>query len=271
MQTWIFSLLLEKNVIKVSKTFSYNDILYGLPGVLTCVEMVLFAAGFWYAFSSTEYGSGVHRETPLPIWKAALHALNPWDIIVGMARIPSLCIEMSRTGDWARWRAVMRERGLQGAIRKGIRKYKSRGGKGQGAAQGRYQEINAGRESYSRPMEMEPGVPQSYGETGYYNMSGGIGGAQIYQPPAGSPPDEARTGLMAETKPSGEYDPPPSYLGADTAMPTRPRASSQSALMPETQQYGRPRSPSGGEFGYDRSRSPSARFVEAPTEGRDMV
>ena len=47
-QQWIFSILLQNDVIKTSSTFSYNDILYGLPAVLTCVEMVLFSLGFWY-------------------------------------------------------------------------------------------------------------------------------------------------------------------------------------------------------------------------------
>ena len=112
-QTWIFSLLLEYHTIKVSSTFSYNDILYGIPALLTCVEMVLFSAAFWYAFSSTEYSSSAKpKEAPLPMWKAALHALNPWDIIHGMWRIFPLSIEMSRSGDWARWRAFMKQRGV---------------------------------------------------------------------------------------------------------------------------------------------------------------
>jgi hypothetical protein len=76
--------------------------------------MVLFAAAFWYAFSSTEYSSSAKpKDAPLPIWKAALHALNPWDLIHGMWRIFPLSIEMSRSGDWARWRAFAQQRGLQ--------------------------------------------------------------------------------------------------------------------------------------------------------------
>lgn len=225
--------------------------------------MVFFAAAFWYAFSSTEYGSGVHRETPLPIWKAALHALNPWDIIVGMFKIVPLSLEMSRDGEWAKWRVAMKERSL---LRKGFKAaQKKRGG-------ARYQELNEGRESFSRPMEMQQSARESYQEGGYYQMSGGMSGAEMYQPPAGSPPDEARTGLMAGNEASYPSDPPPSYLGAETATYGRPRASSQSSLMAESRaDQGRARSPSMGQTRYDHSRSPSGRFVEAPTEGRDMV
>jgi hypothetical protein len=46
-QQWIFSLLLSNHAIKTSSSFSYNDILYGIPATLTCVEMVLFSLGFW--------------------------------------------------------------------------------------------------------------------------------------------------------------------------------------------------------------------------------
>ena len=266
-QTWIFSLLLEYHTIKVSSTFSYNDILYGIPAVLTCVEMVLFSAAFWYAFSSTEYGSGVHKETPLPMWKAALHALNPWDLIHGMWRIFPLSIEMSRSGEWAKWRAVAKQRGLQGAFRKGVQKYKNKKG------QGRYEEVNDERESLSRPMEM--GGRDSYQDPGYYPMSGGMGGADIYQPPEGSPPSTADSRLMPGTQP-GQYPkgPPPSYLGTDTAYQGRPRASSQSSLMAETrEEQGRPRSPSAGQSRYDRSPlpSPGEGFVGVPVERKDYV
>ena len=56
-----------------------------------CVETVLFSAAFWYAFSSSEYAhkSGVRR---LPLWKAALDALNPYDLIHGVARAVVLLI-----------------------------------------------------------------------------------------------------------------------------------------------------------------------------------
>jgi hypothetical protein len=50
-----------------------------------CVETVLFSAAFWYAFSSTEYAhkSGMRR---LLLWKAVIDALNPYDLIHGVAR-----------------------------------------------------------------------------------------------------------------------------------------------------------------------------------------
>ncbi|KAK0945161.1 hypothetical protein LTR29_003253 [Friedmanniomyces endolithicus] len=97
-QAWVFSLLLQYNVIKTSPTFSYNDILWGIPGLATCAEMVLFSLGFWYAFSSTEYGSNAKpRDSPLPLGKALLDVINPMDLISGIARIFPLRGEIHRS------------------------------------------------------------------------------------------------------------------------------------------------------------------------------
>lgn len=265
-QQWVFSLLLQDNVIKTSDAFSYNDILYGIPAVLTCAEMVLFSLGFWYAFSSTEYSSTAKpREAPLPLLKAVLHAINPWDLIVGMARIFPLCGEVRRTGDWKAYELAMREQGLQGAIRKGVRKYKGRKNNSQGV----YQELDDGMESLTKPPETYHGRTESgasYQDTGYYAMSGGTYGQEVYQPPAGSPPDEARGHLMADTMPSGRVrSSSQSYLTTEAAPIGRPRAASQSSLMQESQSQ-----PPGY---HDRAPSPSlsTNFTEQPTQGRDVV
>lgn len=277
MQQWIFSLLLEYHVIKTSAAYSYNDILYGIPATATCAEMVLFSLGFWYAFSSTEYSSKAKpREQALPVWKAALHALNPWDIIAGMARIFPLCGEVRRTGDWQAYRLATRDKGISGAVRKGIRKYKNRKGQGQG----RYQELDEGAESLTQPAEMHY-IPsesrESYQDPGYFPMSGGISGSDMYQVPAGSPPGEVESHLMGEINAGGRpRSSSQSYLMAESVPSARPRASSQSSLMVESQhEPRRPREPSVGHL-YDerngRSRSPSSRrFVDAPTEGREIV
>lgn len=65
--------------------------MYGVPNALMCIETVLFAGAFWYAFSSSEYAhkSGSRR---LPLWRAVLDALNPYDLIHGVARAVGLLV-----------------------------------------------------------------------------------------------------------------------------------------------------------------------------------
>ena len=277
-QQWVFSLLLQYHVMKPSKSYSYNDILYGIPSTATCAEMIIFSAAFWYAFSSTEYSSKAKPgQRPLPLWRAILHALNPWDLIVGMARIFPLCGDLRRAGDWSKWHAAQKEAGVGGAIRRGVRKHKAKKGQGDG----RYQELDEGMEALTKPAgyHARSESQQSYGDPGYYPMSGGMSGQEMYQPPAGSPPDDARSYLMAESnaatgRPRSASQ---SYLMAEQPPAGRPRASSGSSLMVETHDLaGRPRSPSAGQWNgqtYDRPRSPSpgGRFTEAPMQGRDMV
>lgn len=253
-QQWAFSLLLEYHAIKVSSWFSYNDILWGISATATCVEMVLFSLGFWYAFSSTEYSSDAKPHVNrLPVWRAVLDALNPTDIILGIVKIIPFCIELKRNGEWTNYRIAMRESGLQGAVRKGVRKYKSR--KAQGGD--RYQELDEGLEGLTKPSESHPSP-----DLGRHSMSGSLGAAEMYQPPEGSPPDEAKSYLMGDMNSRGHgRSPSEGYLMADTAAAGRPRASSQSSLMAETE-YGPGR--------YDRSPSPNA-FVAPPAYGKDMV
>lgn len=200
--------------------------------------MVLFAFGFWYAFSSTEYSTKNHpRGTPLPLWRAIVDVINPWDLIQGIGRIVPLWGELRRAGDWKAWSAARKQQGLGGAIRKGVRKYQAR----KGDKAGRYQELDEGVESLTqRPMEAHHNRVES--DTGYYPMSG-VGGPDLYQPPVGSPP----------------VDDSSAYLMADI-------------------QAGRPHAQSTGQYGEQpfrdhRSTSPAGvKLYDAPsTQGRDMV
>ncbi|KAK0865969.1 hypothetical protein LTS02_005064 [Friedmanniomyces endolithicus] len=72
-----------------SATITYNDINFGVPAFLTCVEAVAFSLIFHWSYSSKEYQDG-HRINRLggvaqrtSTFKAILDALNPSDIIVG--------------------------------------------------------------------------------------------------------------------------------------------------------------------------------------------
>jgi hypothetical protein len=197
--------------------------------------MVLFAGGFWYAFSSTEYGSDAKpRDRPLPLWRAVLDALNPWDLILGVARVPQIFLHLHRSGGWKAYRAAQKEAGITGAIRKGVRRFQNR----KGAKAGRYQELETGMEELKRP-----GASHDRSESGVSHasepfMSGAADGQSLYQPPAGSPPDNDRSYLMAEN-----YD-------------RRPRSSSQGQW---------------NGYSYDQSPSPSLRPSMDATQGRDLV
>lgn len=102
---WIFSILLDKNVLKPSSSFSYGDLLYGIPNVLTCVEMVLFSLSFWYAYSSNEYSSSMRPgEAPLGLPSAIANSLNPSDLFVGIIRAFRLIFDLQRQGKWSEYR-----------------------------------------------------------------------------------------------------------------------------------------------------------------------
>lgn len=86
-QAWIFNILVDKDVLKTSSDFSYGDWLYGLPNVLTCAEMVIFSASFWYAYSSSEYSSSSRSQGhALGFGSAIADALNPMDLLRGFGQ-----------------------------------------------------------------------------------------------------------------------------------------------------------------------------------------
>ncbi|KAK5108514.1 hypothetical protein LTR62_008254 [Meristemomyces frigidus] len=239
-QAWVFSMLLEYNVIKTSESFSYNDILWGIPGLATCAEMVLFSLGFWYAFSSTEYGSNAKpRDTTLPLWKAVLDALNPMDLITGIIRIFPLFGEVSRSGDWSKWVASKKDKGLIGLVWKGLGKNK--GGKSSGSGLTKYQELNESMGSLKKPAgshDQRSASAVTVDSETAYSPPDAVSGDGMYQPPAESPTTEANAHLMA-----GNRD-------------------------------GQPHSSSRGYWNgrrYDRTPSPSSRFSFVETGGRDML
>jgi hypothetical protein len=210
-----------------------------------------------YSFSSTEYSSDAKGHIKrLPIWKAILDALNPTDIIMGILRIFPLCVQLSRSGDWKQYRLAMRESGLQGAVRKGVRKYRGR----KSQVQSPDLHSNTGMEALGRHSDS-------------ISMSGGLGYEQMYQPPEASPSQDAQGYLLADMNARGRpRSASEGHLMADAVPPGRPRASSQSSLMAEahlhedrSQLYGRDQ-----RYGQSRSPSPS-RFIEAPMNSREMV
>ncbi|KAK0248126.1 hypothetical protein LTR91_014958 [Friedmanniomyces endolithicus] len=88
LQDLIFGLLNGK-LFSPSAIITYNDINFGVPALLTCVEAFIFSLIFHWSYSSKEYQDG-HRLNRLggvaqrtSTLKAILDALNPSDIIVG--------------------------------------------------------------------------------------------------------------------------------------------------------------------------------------------
>ena len=162
-QQWLFSILIDQGVLEPSDSFSYGDLMYGVPNALMCIETVLFAAAFWYAFSSSEYAhkSGARR---LPLWRAVFDALNPYDLIHGVARAVGLLVG-ARRGNTA-------PRVSQPVTRSG---------------RGRYRTVD-GMESLAQPDRsrsrtplhtgLEPQSPPRYEESGHLSAGMGYGRSQ---------------------------------------------------------------------------------------------
>ena len=94
-EQWVFSILINRNVIHTSPRYSYGDLLYGIPNTLRAVEAVILSALNWYAFSASEYGSKMHREKPYNFFHAMAHSLNPTDLLLGIARAVQLLLGMN--------------------------------------------------------------------------------------------------------------------------------------------------------------------------------
>jgi len=77
-------------LFKPSKTATYNDINFGIPSFMTCIEAVIFSLIFQWSFSSTEYQEnrrmdrfGTGPASRIHTLRAVLDALNLSDIIAG--------------------------------------------------------------------------------------------------------------------------------------------------------------------------------------------
>jgi hypothetical protein len=84
--------LISRDVLHHSKTFSYGDLLYGLPNTLFAVETAIFSAGFWYAFSAAEYSGKYNRGKKYNFFHAIFHSMNPTDLIMGIFRAVGLVL-----------------------------------------------------------------------------------------------------------------------------------------------------------------------------------
>jgi hypothetical protein len=102
-QSWIISLLTaEGGPLKATEQIAGPDLRIGIPSMMTCVEMAVFAVLHLYAFPWNPYDLGKRHEplpqgiNTLPIetpkryaygpTRALLDALNPWDIVKACGR-----------------------------------------------------------------------------------------------------------------------------------------------------------------------------------------
>ena len=108
----ILVILAKSGKIKPTPTMSLVDIAIGFLPFITCIEMFLFSVIFLFTFNASRYrhagrkgayqaieaGDGRGSSSKLVIsrkfgfFRALLHVLNIWDIVVGCWRIPLLMI-----------------------------------------------------------------------------------------------------------------------------------------------------------------------------------
>ena len=154
--------------------------------------MIVFALGFWYAFSSTEYGTKAKPDqNPLPWWKAVVDALNPWDLIFGIARIFTLFRDVHRSRDWKKWRSAQGQN-----VRDLFAKLRPR--KKRGAVDGPYQDLDDNTKALTKPSEAHR--ERSEAETtctsdDSYAMDG-FGKQEVYQPRPATPPEQLNAHLV---------------------------------------------------------------------------
>ena len=80
--------LLNGKLFSPTKTVTYNDINFGIPSFMTCIEAIIFSLIFQWSFSVGEYKKrqdryGTGPATRTKTFKAILDALNLSDIVIG--------------------------------------------------------------------------------------------------------------------------------------------------------------------------------------------
>lgn len=86
--------LLNNHVFNPTAHVTYNDLYYGIPNTLTCLEAFLFALAFWWSYSPSEYhpdvvGTQGHK---MAFWRACLDALDLSDLFAGVGTMFQLIL-----------------------------------------------------------------------------------------------------------------------------------------------------------------------------------
>ncbi|KAE8442995.1 hypothetical protein EG329_002458 [Mollisiaceae sp. DMI_Dod_QoI] len=101
-QSFLISILTSStfNVVKPTSKVAYPDLKVGIPSLLLCIEMAIFAVLHLFAFPWKPYQSPKNVEYPMSPIKneigpkqggflgvmALMDAMNPWDLVKGFAR-----------------------------------------------------------------------------------------------------------------------------------------------------------------------------------------
>jgi hypothetical protein len=93
-QSFLISILTSStfNVVTPNSKVAYPDLKVGVPSLLLCIEMAIFAVLHLFAFPWKPYQSGTKvdglgpKQGGLLGWRAIADAMNPWDLVKGFAR-----------------------------------------------------------------------------------------------------------------------------------------------------------------------------------------
>lgn len=86
--------LLNNHVFNPTATLTYNDLYYGIPNTITCIESMLFALAFWWSYSASEYHPDVVKTQghKMAFWRAIFDSLNIADLLAGVATMFKLLV-----------------------------------------------------------------------------------------------------------------------------------------------------------------------------------
>ena len=107
-QNVIFTILRSADALKPTSTLSYNDITFGLPNLLLCIEMLLFSFLHLVALNSTPYhvsGRDGYEGGTLGV-KAITAACNPIDIMSGVVQAIGYLTGSKHSGSATRYQDV---------------------------------------------------------------------------------------------------------------------------------------------------------------------
>ncbi|KAL6809511.1 organic solute transporter Ostalpha domain-containing protein [Trichoderma camerunense] len=90
--------LLNGRLSHPTASITFNDLYYGIPATLTCIEAWIFTIIFMWSFSTKEYApknidGQCHR---MPFWRALLDSLNISDLVGAIATLIRILVE----GNW---------------------------------------------------------------------------------------------------------------------------------------------------------------------------
>jgi hypothetical protein len=94
LQTMIFSILANHNVIKATRTTNLPDIMIGISGLMVCVECLIFSFVIVFAFPIRPYTArgqdpAQQMHAPAGFFVALFDVLNPMDILRGVVYMAS--------------------------------------------------------------------------------------------------------------------------------------------------------------------------------------